>query len=93
MTSLCQKRGDTASPSPVPFPSSGRPVSWSALRDACSTGLVDIGSHTHTHRLLDRTPPGAAADELDRSIGLIGERLGRVAHDFAYPKADRKSVV
>lgn len=71
----------------LPFPADGRPVSWSALHDACSTGLVDIGSHTHTHRLLDRTPPADAADELDRSIGLIGERLGRVAHDFAYPKA------
>jgi len=71
----------------LPFPASGRPVSWSALRDACSTGLVDIGSHTHTHRLLDRTPPAEAADELDRSMGLIGERLGRVALDFAYPKA------
>jgi peptidoglycan/xylan/chitin deacetylase (PgdA/CDA1 family) len=71
----------------LPFPSDGRPASWSALRDACSTGLVDIGSHTHTHRLLDRTPPAEAADELDRSIGLIGDRLGRVAHDFAYPKA------
>ncbi len=70
-----------------PFPSEGRPVSWSALRDACSTGLVDIGSHTHTHCLLDRTPAADAAGELDRSIELIGERLGRRAHDFAYPKA------
>jgi peptidoglycan/xylan/chitin deacetylase (PgdA/CDA1 family) len=69
------------------FPGAGRPVSWSALRDACSTGLVDIGSHTHTHRLLDRTPPAEAAGELDRSIELIGSRLGRTAHDFAYPKA------
>ena len=71
----------------VPFPSEGRPVSWSALRDACSTGLVDIGSHTHTHCLLDRTPPARAADDLDRSIDLIRERLGRPARDFAYPKA------
>lgn len=69
------------------FPAGGRAVSWSALRDACSTGLVDIGSHTHTHRLLDRTPPAEAADELDRSIDLIGEHLGQVALDFAYPKA------
>ena len=71
----------------VEFPSGGRPVSWSALRDACSTGLVDIGSHTHTHRLLDRTEPADAVEELDRSVDLIGQRLGRVALDFAYPKA------
>jgi peptidoglycan/xylan/chitin deacetylase (PgdA/CDA1 family) len=71
----------------VPLPWGGRPVSWSALRDACSTGLIDIGSHTHTHRLLDRVTRADAAAELDRSIDLIGEHLGQPALDFAYPKA------
>src|SRR5438093_1353085 len=37
-----------------PFPDDGRPVSWGGLRDAVSTGFVTIGSHTHSHRLLDR---------------------------------------
>jgi peptidoglycan/xylan/chitin deacetylase (PgdA/CDA1 family) len=69
------------------FPSAGKPISWSALRDACATGLVDVGSHTDTHRLLDRIPAAEAADELDRSIDLIGTHLGRTARDFAYPKA------
>jgi peptidoglycan/xylan/chitin deacetylase (PgdA/CDA1 family) len=69
------------------FPDGGRPVSWTALRDACSTGLIDIGSHTHTHKLLDRVSRAEAAAELDRSIDLIGERLGQSALDFAYPKA------
>jgi hypothetical protein len=71
----------------VDFPDGGRPVSWSALRDACATGLVDVGSHTHRHLLLDRVSPAVAAQELDRSAGLIAERLGRPALDFAYPKA------
>src|SRR5207248_4741919 len=35
----------------IDFPENGKPVSWSALRDACATGLVDVGSHTHHHRL------------------------------------------
>ena len=69
------------------FPADGRPVSWSSLRDACATGFVDVGSHSHTHALFDRISPSAAADELDRSVGLIGERLDRPAQDFAYPKA------
>jgi peptidoglycan/xylan/chitin deacetylase (PgdA/CDA1 family) len=69
------------------FPAAGRPVSWAGLRDACATGLVDIGSHTHTHRLFDRISAADAAVELDRSVGLIGERLDRAARDFAYPKA------
>ncbi len=70
-----------------PFPGSGTPLSWSALTEAVSTGLVTVGSHTHTHVLLDRLPPDAVDAELDRSIELIGERLGVDARHFAYPKA------
>jgi peptidoglycan/xylan/chitin deacetylase (PgdA/CDA1 family) len=70
-----------------PFPNGGTPLSWGALRDAVTTGLVDVGSHTHSHALLDRVPPEQIDDELDRSIGLIGERVGVTAEHFAYPKA------
>jgi peptidoglycan/xylan/chitin deacetylase (PgdA/CDA1 family) len=70
-----------------PFPGDGLPLSWRGLADACETGLVDVGSHTHGHRLLDRLPADQVDDELDRSIELIGEHLGRPARDFAYPKA------
>jgi peptidoglycan/xylan/chitin deacetylase (PgdA/CDA1 family) len=70
-----------------PFPGDGRPISWRGLADACATGLVDVGSHTHGHTLLDRLPPDQVGAELDRSIELIGEHLGRPPLDFAYPKA------
>jgi len=70
-----------------PFPWGAPPASWSALADALTTGLVTIGSHTHSHGLLDRMPPDDVADELDRSIELIGEHLGVTAAHFAYPKA------
>jgi len=70
-----------------PFTDTGTPLTWSALREACSTGLVSIGSHTHTHRLLDRTPDADVADELDRSIAAIADNLGAPPLDFAYPKA------
>jgi peptidoglycan/xylan/chitin deacetylase (PgdA/CDA1 family) len=69
------------------FPAGGKPVSWAALRDACATGFVSVGSHTDTHRLFDRISEADAARELDCSIELIGDRLGRPALDFAYPKA------
>jgi peptidoglycan/xylan/chitin deacetylase (PgdA/CDA1 family) len=69
------------------FPDDARPVSWAGLRDALSTGLVTIGSHTHTHRLLDRVDGPEAAGELDRSIRLIEDRLGVACAHFAYPKA------
>jgi peptidoglycan/xylan/chitin deacetylase (PgdA/CDA1 family) len=69
------------------FPHEGRPISWNAVREAHSTGLVAVGSHTHRHSLLDRLPPNQIDDELDRSTELIEERLGIHAAHFAYPKA------
>ncbi len=69
------------------FPGGGRPLSWAALADACTSGVVAVGSHTHEHRLLDRLDPSAVAGELDRSIDRIGEHLGTAPLDFAYPKA------
>lgn len=71
----------------VRFPNNGQPLSWQELSDAYTTGLLTVGSHTHTHALLDRLVPRAVEDELDRSIGLIGDRLGIEARHFAYPKA------
>ena len=69
------------------FPDDGTPLSWTALREAHATGLVDVGSHTHTHALLDRLPPDQIIGELDRSLDLIGEHVGTPAEHFAYPKA------
>ena len=70
-----------------PFPEDGVPLSWASLADTLTTGLVTVGSHTDTHLLLDRAGPAEAAAELDRSIELIGCRLGVRAEHFAYPKA------
>ena len=69
------------------FPFDGRPASWAGLADALTTGVLSVGSHTHTHALLDRLDPRAVDDELDRSVGLLEERLGVSARHFAYPKA------
>ena len=74
-----------------PFPAGGTPVSWGALRVALGTGLLTVGSHTHTHALLDRLAPELVDDELARSIDLIGARLGVEAAHFAYPKANAGS--
>lgn len=69
------------------FPNDGKPLTWDALRDCLSTDLVTVGSHTHSHALLDRLPDALIPDELDRSIDLVGERLGVSADHFAYPRA------
>jgi peptidoglycan/xylan/chitin deacetylase (PgdA/CDA1 family) len=70
-----------------PFPAEGTPLTWAATREMVASGLVTIGSHTHTHALVDRLPPDEVAVELDRSIELIGEHAGVAADHFAYPKA------
>jgi peptidoglycan/xylan/chitin deacetylase (PgdA/CDA1 family) len=70
-----------------PFPLGGKPLSWSALRDALTTGLLTIGSHTHDHLLLDRVSPSTAREQIDVSISLIEDRLGVHPMHFAYPKA------
>jgi peptidoglycan/xylan/chitin deacetylase (PgdA/CDA1 family) len=69
------------------FPWGAPPTSWAALRDAVATGFVTIGSHTHSHWLLDRLDADAIAGDLDRSVELIGDHLGARPKHFAYPKA------
>ena len=70
-----------------PFPDEGRPLSWSAVRDAVATGLVTLGSHTHNHSVVDHLSVGELERELDLSVELIGERVGVAAEHFSYPKA------
>jgi len=60
-------------------------VSWAELRDAMSTGLVTVGSHTNTHADLSRASEADADDEMRRSRDLIQERLGIACDHFAYP--------
>lgn len=70
----------------ISFPDDGLPMTWQGLADALTTGLVTIGSHTHSHAVMDKVDPGVADDELARSIGLIEDRLGFSPTHFAYPK-------
>ncbi len=58
-----------------------------AARRRPPPGWSTIGSHTHSHWLLDRLDGTAIDDDLDRSIALIAEQLGAAPPHFAYPKA------
>lgn len=69
------------------FPWGAPPTSWAALRDATTTGLVTIGSHTHSHWLMDRADPAVVDTDLDTSIELITTHIGTAPTHFAYPKA------
>ena len=69
------------------FPNQGKPLSWAALADVQRTGLITVGSHTHTHALLDRLSPPDIDAELDRADDLIEEHIDVRPSHFAYPKA------
>jgi peptidoglycan/xylan/chitin deacetylase (PgdA/CDA1 family) len=70
-----------------PLPGDGRPISWAGLKEMSTSTLVTLGSHTHTHALMDRLAVPDIAGELDRSIELLGSRAEVTAEHFCYPKA------
>lgn len=69
------------------FPGDGRPITWAGLKEMAGSDLVTLGSHTHTHALMDRLAVPQIADELDRSIDLLHDCVGVAAEHFCYPKA------
>jgi hypothetical protein len=62
-------------------------LTWGQLAEATSTGLVTVGSHTHSHADLSRASVGEAEDEMRRSKDLIEDRLAAPCRHFAYPWA------
>lgn len=70
-----------------PFWGDGAPVGWKGLDEAVSTGLVTVGSHTHSHLSLETSAVRVAAADIDLSRRLISDRLGVDARHFAYPRA------
>jgi peptidoglycan/xylan/chitin deacetylase (PgdA/CDA1 family) len=64
-----------------------RPIGWDQVGEMASGGLVGIGSHTHTHRDLDRLSAAEAEEECDRSNAVLASRAGVTPDLFAYPRA------
>jgi peptidoglycan/xylan/chitin deacetylase (PgdA/CDA1 family) len=84
------------SQAPFPFDDWGRrhagqapplawePLGWAECREMERSGLVEIGSHTHTHRNLRGRPEEFAAD-LATSLGLLERHLGPGPRSFSFP--------
>lgn len=62
-------------------------LTWSQLREAVDTGLVTVGSHTHSHVPLRDVTEREAGEEMRRSKEQIEDRLGIACRHFAYPFA------
>ena len=68
------------------FPWGAPALSWAGLRDAVSTGLVTVGSHTDRHKVMDKVGVTEAREEARRSIAAIEDGVGVHPDHFAYPK-------
>jgi len=71
----------------IRFPGDGKALSGVSLAAMVATGLITVGSHTHTHALLDRLSPHEVAYEIETSARLIDDHIGQRPGHFAYPKA------
>jgi peptidoglycan/xylan/chitin deacetylase (PgdA/CDA1 family) len=84
------------SPEPFPFDDWGRrhqrqvpaaawrPLTWEQCQEMERSGVIEIGSHTHTHRDLRRRPEEFASD-LQTSLALLEQRLGPGQRTFSFP--------
>jgi peptidoglycan/xylan/chitin deacetylase (PgdA/CDA1 family) len=64
-----------------------RPLAWEQVAEMAGSGLISVGSHSHTHRDFDSLSRQEADDEVRRSRDLLEDRLGRSVEGFAYPRA------
>jgi peptidoglycan/xylan/chitin deacetylase (PgdA/CDA1 family) len=63
-------------------------LAWEEIEEMRRSGLIEFGSHTHTHPILSRCDRQTQHDELRTSRDVLRERLGR-ADLFAYPNGGR----
>lgn len=59
-------------------------MNWEQVRDLQQAGM-DIGAHTHSHRVLQTLSFAEVHEEICLSRRLLGERLGIVPRSLAYP--------
>jgi peptidoglycan/xylan/chitin deacetylase (PgdA/CDA1 family) len=67
-------------------------LSWDEIETMASGGLVRFGSHTRRHtRLLHTIAPAQLDDEINGSLRVLRERLGRAPKTFCYPNGDHSA--
>jgi peptidoglycan/xylan/chitin deacetylase (PgdA/CDA1 family) len=69
-------------------PASWRPLQTRHCAEMLAGGLIDIGSHTHTHRDFRRRP-AALEEDLRLSLTVLQRRLGLADATFAFPYGRR----
>jgi len=67
------------------LPDTQRSLDWDQITKMRDSGLVEFGSHTHTHRILGRCSSEVILHELRKSKSIIEEHLGGNCDLFCYP--------
>ncbi|MCB1210911.1 MAG: polysaccharide deacetylase family protein, partial [Verrucomicrobiales bacterium] len=62
-----------------------RALTWEQAAEMASTGLIELGGHTHEHPILSRCTEEEMRDEIETGRELITQRTGRAPQLFAYP--------
>ena len=60
-------------------------VDWDDLKRLTTSALIDIGSHSRTHRILSDADEGDSWDEIDGSRRDLERRLGIEIASFCFP--------
>ncbi len=63
-------------------------MNWDEVREMAESGLVDFGSHTVSHALLDQLQPKDVQQELVESVAKIHKEVGTQTKLFAYPNGN-----
>lgn len=82
---------DATASSPLsgaPLSENEAPAAWGELARMESSGLVRIGNHTHSHRILPSLDDVALRQELLESHCLLEEHTVRPSRVFCYPNGD-----
>lgn len=67
------------------FESGDQPLEWGQIERMVTSGLMTVGSHTHSHRDLRRLSHDEVAIELQTADVLIEKHTGIRPRHFAYP--------
>ncbi len=70
---------------PARPPASYELVSWEDLKDLARSELIDIGSHSRTHRILSGADADESWDEIDGSRRELERRLDAEITTFCFP--------
>jgi peptidoglycan/xylan/chitin deacetylase (PgdA/CDA1 family) len=66
-------------------PEGYRPLTWAQTKEMADSGLMEIGSHTHTHTIVRLLGEDEGRRELAQSKRLVEESIGRGCDLFCYP--------